>query len=232
MPVRSAAAAMTAMLVGLVPAGGAGAAELARVALLPIVVHAASQDSAYLSEGLVDMLAARLEQTGGISVLRIDSNSRSAHRLAVAVEAARNAGAQWVVFGSFTQFGSGASLDVRCARVSDGEEGEARRVFIQSGSLGEIIPKLDELASKLRRHVQGGATFAARAPGEAEDAAAAAAADAAALEELQRRVDALESAVYEQPSPAPEAAPQAGVDAPEASPFRSADAARDTPGLR
>jgi TolB-like protein len=189
--------------VALLLASGAASAEPpARVALLPIVVHSNAPDSAYLSEGLADMLAARLEQTGGVSVIRVETNARTT-KLPVAVEAARSAGADWVVFGSFTQFGSGASLDVRCARVAaeDGggdDEGAARRVFIQSGSLGEIIPKLDALAGNLRRHVTGRATLASSEGGEPE----AAPLGAQALDELRRRVDALERAVYEPPDTA------------------------------
>ncbi len=183
-------------------------AASARVALLPIVVHSSTPDSDYLSAGLADMLAARLEMGGGIAVTRIATNARTTKR-SVAIEAARNAKADYVVYGSFTQFGSGASLDVRCARVGESEEEDSgvRRVFIQSGSIGEIIPRLDALASKLRRFVNGQATQVSSVE-EAEGSGAR------GLSDLRKRVDALERAVYvegaaEVESNAGEAAPEA-----------------------
>lgn len=187
-----------------------------RVALLPIVVHAASAESEYLSEGLAEMLAARLEQSSDISVIRVESNARTTKQ-AAALEVGRSAGADYVVFGSFTQFGSGASLDVRCARVPAQGEGDgeaARRVFVQSGSLGEIIPKLDTLVAKLRRHVSGRDALVAQGTG------APAAGDGKALADLRQRVDALERAVYPPGAASAEDAvvsdlrpPEAGSDA-------------------
>jgi len=171
------------------------ASEPISVAMLPIVVHSASNESDYLSKGLVDMLSARLEQGGGIRVIRVESNARAANP-DVAVEAGRAAGAEFVVFGSFTQFGAGASLDVRCARVADGGEGgessQPREVFVQSGALGEIIPRLDDLAGRIAKYVKGGGVAA---PPEVSQGAVAPAA-AGAAGDLEGRVEALERAVF------------------------------------
>jgi hypothetical protein len=188
-------------------AGRAGSSR--RVALLPIVVHSAAKDSVYLSDGLADMLAARLERGGAVSVTRIQSNARSTTKLPVAVEAGRAAGADYVVFGSFTQFGSGASLDVQCARVPpSGESGGAgpRRIFIQSGSLGEIIPELDDLADKITRFLDGKAP-----PSSPRAPAASASSDPNDLGGILRRLDALERAVYLDGAAAPGAAGEADV---------------------
>lgn len=173
-----------ACLLGM--AGVAGAESL-RVALLPIVVHSSGGDTAYLSQGLADMLSARLEQGGGIDVVRIQSNDRSTTSNAVAVEAARSAGTDYVVYGSFTQFGQGASLDLQCAPVTDGDA-HPRRLFIQSGTLGEIIPKLDTLAEKISRYLRSG--------DETGASPEAPVASANGYDELRRRVEALERAVY------------------------------------
>jgi len=166
-----------------------------RVAMLPVVVHAASGESDYLSEGLAEMLSARLEQAGGIQVIRLDSNSRSTANPEVAISAGKAAKAEYVVFGSFTQFGSGASLDVRCARV-DGAAGkgdsESRQVFIQSGELGEIIPRMDDLSGRIVQFVKGGSVAAAPREG-----GSAGPAGSAAVGDLTRRVEALERAVFE-----------------------------------
>jgi hypothetical protein len=173
------------------------------VALLPVTVHSADAGSGYLRAGIASMLASRLEQFEEISVIRIEPEANGAGADA-ALAAGREAGAEFVVFGSFTQFGDGASLDLSCARVEGGEAG-ARRIFVQSGTLGDIIPKLDELAEKIRLHVSGGRAAAS--------AAVAPAPASAELGDLQRRVEALERSVFrsgpvQAPSgpPAPKAA--------------------------
>jgi outer membrane protein insertion porin family len=191
-----------ALLAAALLAAGAGRAEAApvSVALLPVAIHSNDAGAAYLSAGLASMLSSRLDQFEEISVVRLEAAPGADQEAARA--AARAAGADFVVFGSFTQFGEGASLDLNCARVEGGDA--ARRVFVQSGTLGEIIPKLDELAEKIRLYVSGG-----RAPA---DAAAAAPARPAELVELERRVEALERTVFRsgpEQGPAPPPAPKA-----------------------
>jgi TolB-like protein len=187
------------LFTGLIAAGlfafpAAAAAEPIRVAMLPIVVHAASGESDYLSKGLAEMLSARLEQAGGIEVIRLESNSRATTNAKVAISAGKEAEAEYVVFGSFTQFGSGASLDVRCARVGEAaakDDPESRQVFIQSGELGEIIPRLGDLSGRIVQFLKGSAVAAAPREGGAP-----APAGSPAVGELERRVEALERAVF------------------------------------
>ena len=69
-------------------------------------------------------------------------------KLEEALEIGREAGGDYVIFGAFTQFGDGASLDVQCVPLREPSLERtlaARRIFVQSGAIGEIIPKLDEL---------------------------------------------------------------------------------------
>jgi hypothetical protein len=160
-----------------------------RIALAPMAIHTAEPDSEYVSAGLAEMLSARLERSGAVAVVRLDPKAPPTS-LSAARESARAIGADYVVFGSFTQFGSGASLDVRCAPVAgsgDGDE-DARHVFIQSGTVGEIIPRLDDLADKVTRYVLRGAPPAPGAanaePGQSDEVA-----------ELRARVEALERAL-------------------------------------
>ena len=170
----------------IVPTGPV-AADATRVALLPVAVHSAEPDADYVSAGLADMLSARLERGGRVAVIRVPGASVGTDAKA-AVAAAQGVDAQFVLFGSFTQFGQGASLDIRCAPVGAGEA-PSREVFIQSGSIGEIIPRLDELAEKITRYLEG----------EGGGAAAVAGAEPAGgeqFDDLQRRVEALERAVY------------------------------------
>jgi hypothetical protein len=179
----------------LVPS--AAQAEAVRVALVPIQVHAAD-GAAYMSEGLGDMLSARLERTGRVSVVRVRDQGAGGG-LEAALEAGRKREADFVVFGSFTQFGTGASLDVQCAPVSSGPgAGTTREIFIQSGAVGEIIPQLEKVAEKISRYVATGVVAEANAaPG-----------DSTTLRDLLRRVEALERHV--QPSGPSAAASDAG----------------------
>ncbi|MBW2271500.1 MAG: hypothetical protein JRH16_23370 [Deltaproteobacteria bacterium] len=150
MLIRSLAIALFVLLCGAVPAQAG-----VRVALMPIAVYAAGADSVYLQSGLAAMIAARLDQYEGVSVVRPEIGGAPPASVDAARVAAEAAGAGFVLFGSFTRFGDGASLDLRCARVAapgEGEDAAARRLFIQSGKLAEIIPQLDTLAQKVARY--------------------------------------------------------------------------------
>ncbi|HKJ25211.1 MAG TPA: hypothetical protein VKB65_10345 [Myxococcota bacterium] len=187
-------------------AGEAGEIDLrARVVILPMVVNA-SGEQGYLRTGLSDMLASRLGRNPGVAVVRIDDPARATTDPARAARLGNELNAQFVVFGSFTQFGQGASLDVQCVEAGpydDDERPAARRVFIQSGTVGEIIPKLDETAQKIGRFVTGPAPAVAAAEPERSAAAPAVSAAAVApaapspeIEELRRRLDAIESYLF------------------------------------
>jgi hypothetical protein len=178
-----------AMWIGLAPT--LALAGSSRLVLLPVVVHSAANDSDYVSRGLSDMLSARIEQHGHLDVVRKDDPALATTQLDQALEAARAERGDFVLFGSFTQFGDGASLDLQCAPVAGGA-GEPRHIFIQSGSMGEIIPRLDELADKLDRYVRGDLTSEAVAAG----AGSATSPNSDAMAELQRRLEVLEQAVF------------------------------------
>lgn len=176
---------------GLLLAGTSVRAEGARVALLPVVVHASDQQD-YLRKGLGDMLAARLGQQRGISVVRVDDAAQATTELDKAVAAGSAAGAQYVVFGSFTRFGDGASLDLECAKVGGSD---AHELFVQAGTLGDIIPKLDVVAQRVAGYVVNGP--AAPPSVAAGDGAGVIRADPmrAEIDELKRRMTALEKTV-------------------------------------
>ena len=162
------------------------------VALAPIAVHAAGKESTYLSRGLSEMLSARLEQFDGIRVVPIEAEE------ADVLAAARSAGADYVLYGSFTRFGEGASLDLKCMATAEGG-GDLRRVFIQAGLVSDIIPKLDTLAEKVARFSISGEVTRRRAMTDGG-------AKTAGLADLTRRVEALEERVY---------APESGANASE-----------------
>ena len=132
-------------------AGPARAQEYLRIALLPVVVHSAESPE-YLRRGLADMLSSRFEQAGVFRVIRIDDPAKSTTRLAQALEVGREVGADFVLFGSFTRFGAGASLDMQAAATAASHGGETlREIFVHSGSIGEVIPDLEDLVGKVTR---------------------------------------------------------------------------------
>lgn len=182
---------LTGLLTGLSAglfAGTAAAVGEPKLLLLPIVVHSA-EDPAYLREGLRDMLTARLARIGSLSLIQPDGKAaeRGTSELEKARALGQKAGADFVLFGSFTRFGQGASLDVQCLPISKGRSAEPlREIFVHSGSIGEIIPDLDDLAGKVSRFARGELIPAKPA---------AAAVPAAELQNLRGRVAALEAAL-------------------------------------
>ena len=170
-------------------------AEIIRVALLPVSVNSSLAETDHLSAGLADMVAARLEQNGQILIIRLDApaNSREA-----AIAAGKKAGAEYVLFGSYTQFGDGASLDLRCARVVGEKAAAPRRVFIHAGSASEIIPKLGVLSESVARYLVGAA--APPEPLAGAEATAAGAPGAASLADIEQRVEALERVIFAPPA--------------------------------
>lgn len=178
-------------LVAVVAAGPARAEGTPKLLLLPIVVHSA-EDPDYLREGLADMLNARLARLGNLELVHASSTTAGTTELARAQDTARKLGADYVLFGSFTQFGQGASLDVQCASATGGPREPLREIFVHSGSIGDIIPDLDELAGKVSRFARG-ETVASNTP----SGAPAATLSARELQALLSRVKTLEATVSE-----------------------------------
>jgi hypothetical protein len=198
---------------------GAAQAGPVRVAILPVVVNA-SEGHDYLRAGMADMLASRIGREEGVAVTRIADVAKATTDAARAREVGREVGADLVLYGSFTAFGAGASLDLACTLTappqgSDDDEIPVRAIFIQSGTLGDIIPKLDTVAQRIAR-------FAAT--GEMAPVAAAPVAAAggngtshAQYDQLLQRIEALEKNVMDRGT-APVAAPPAAPVAPPAEP--------------
>lgn len=182
-------------------AGPAWAGEAVRVAVLPVLVHSDGPED-YLRNGLADMLASRLGQQEGVEVVRVDDPGRATVELEAARAQGQGLGADYVLFGSFTHFGEGASLDLACAPVPESAQAP-REIFVQSGTLGEIIPRLDELARKVARYLQDPAAPAPVSvpPPQADDTELL---DALSeLDELRARVDAIETELFSAGPPTP-----------------------------
>jgi len=173
-------------------AGAPAGAERPRIAILPIVVHTLD-DGDYLRAGMADMLASRLGRAPGVGVIRVSDPAAATTELAKAQEAARAVGADWVLFGSFTRFGEGASLDVRCAPVAGEPDDGPRSIFIQAGTLGDIIPRLDALAERVGRYVASGGTATPDVAAGPGDTGAGLSSLRSELRTLRERVEVLEA---------------------------------------
>jgi hypothetical protein len=181
-----------ALFAGVVLIGPAAAAQAQalRVALAPFQVNSSLTETEYLSSGLSDMIVARLEQGGQIAIVRLGEgvSDRKA-----AIEAGKQVGAEHVLFGSYTQFGEGASLDLNSVSVRETDEDAPRRVFIQAGDLSAIIPQLDDFSERISRHLVGASVAAA--PTEVVSEAPVSGAPSSAILDLEQRVEALEQMI-------------------------------------
>jgi hypothetical protein len=194
------------LALGLLAAGGAHAAEPARVAVLPVVIHS-MEESGYLREGISEMLSSRLTQQPGVAAVRVEDAGAATADLDAARAAGRAAGAEWVLYGSFTRFGEGASLDLRCVPVASDAPVSQRSVFVHAGTLAELIPRLDGVVQRIGAHVRGGVANAnapVAAPAETPEVLAE-------LQALKARVAALEAqrTAAAAPAPAPKEAESA-----------------------
>lgn len=162
--------------------------DTVRIALLPMRVHS-SESREYLRAGLVDMLVSRLEQIEAIHVIRVDDPSKATTSYDQAAEAGRELGADYVLFGSFTQFGQGASLDVQLAATGSNQS-PMRQIFVQSGTMADVIPDLDSLVGKISRYAVSDFDYRTSA-----DAPQPGAPRRESLAELRERVAQLEAAL-------------------------------------
>lgn len=189
-----------ALAVGLVPlaigALHAQQPEKPRLLMLPIIVHSAESPD-YVRGGLADMLSARFARTGALELVRVDDPARGTTQLEQAIAAGRRADADYVLFGSFTRFGKGASLDVQCSPVvPDATREPLREIFVHSGSIGEIIPDLDELVGKVSRFARGEA-LVSRGASAGSASASASTVSSPDLAEMLERIESLEATVTE-----------------------------------
>jgi TolB-like protein len=193
------------LLLGVAP--GAAQAQV-RVAVLPLQVNALEQHD-YLQKGLADMLTSRIGRVEGVSVLRVDDPKKATRKQDQARSTAQDLGAEYVVFGSFTAFGGGASLDLICSSVADGT---TKRGFVQAGNMGEIIPQLDGVAEKIARFAAAGAAAAPAVAAAPPSAKAGGGAEAERIRELESRIEALERVVFSQPKEPLEESDVRGTD--------------------
>ena len=188
--------------------GAQATADRVKIAVLPVVVHS-SESRQYLRDGIADMMSSRLEQVKELEVIRVDDESLATNRASEAIAEGRKLGADYVLYGSFTRFGEGASLDVQCVAVAEDEAGApVRRIFVQSGHIGSLIPDLDDLVGRITRFAVE--DFDVRATDVDTSTGVSRRSE---LAELRARVQALEEALRQQgiAVPAPQVEPSTSV---------------------
>ena len=134
-------------------AGIAHAEERVRVALLPMLVRSA-EGREYLQQGLSDMLVARLARDERLAIVPVEDPQKATADLAAARATAKANGADYVVYGTFTRFGEGASLELLCAPVRE-EVHEPRRIYVHAENMGALMPLLDGVAQRATYAVLG-----------------------------------------------------------------------------
>jgi len=182
----------------------AGADERVRVALLPLVVHS-GEGREYLQQGMNDMLVSRIGRDRRIAVIPVEDATTATTDVAAARKTGQANDARYVVFGSLTRFGEGASVDLSVATVSDAG-GEARTIYVHADTMGALIALLDGAAERVAGIAHGGTGAVAAGPD------GAGAPDASELQQLRRRVEALERTVFSNNGASQPAGKDAGAE--------------------
>ncbi len=137
----------------------APAAPSSRLLTVPFLIHA-EKDLSFLNNGIQSMLGARLTHDGRSQVMRHGqpvASEAEARKLAAAQ------GADYVVVGSLTLFGTSVSTDAVLVEVATGQ---ALVRFSESGTdSGDVIRHIDQFAQQVNQDVLGMApkTYAAPA---------------------------------------------------------------------
>ncbi len=136
---------------------GAESGQEAGVVILPFEVNA-QQELAYLEESLPTLLQQRLADKG----IQVRPHDRTMALIAeqnidyldmnTARDLALLSSAGYAVYGSFSQVGETLSIDVRLVEAFGMKPPKA--LFITKKGLINVLPAIDELAEKIRRHLQ------------------------------------------------------------------------------
>ena len=129
-----------------------------RVAVLPFEVNA-EKDLTYLQEGILDMLSSRLAWPDKVDVIN-KAEVKSVLDGAGGFEGESRAlliggklKADYVLFGSLTVFGDSVSIDSRMVDVSGRRE--PLPFFVQTRTINEVIPQINQFATDINQNVFG-----------------------------------------------------------------------------
>lgn len=132
------------------------ATESAKVALLPLTINAPDRLD-YLRHGLQDIMASRLSWEGKVLVLDKALVEKALAKVSGpidetrALEIGKNLGADYVIFGSLTMAGAGASIDLRVADLGKKQAGD--KFFTQTKGMDEVIPRVNDLMEDINEKV-------------------------------------------------------------------------------
>ena len=128
------------------------ASDAVRVAVLPFQINGGA-DIDYLNEELPSLFAQRLANKG-MKVIPPKETLRLLKRqkvgqlnLAAARAIAKQTGADYAVYGSFSKTGDAFSIDARMVDASG--EKSAQPLFVQKANMMELLPAVDELVEKM-----------------------------------------------------------------------------------
>jgi TolB-like protein len=147
------------------------AADVKRVALIPFKINA-KEDLTYLRDGINDMLTTRLSQNERITVIQRSEVEQAvgAAALSGAITEAEargigsKLGAAFVMTGSLTVLNENVSIDAKMIDIAGHRPTMA--FFEQADSLGEVITKINTMASQINAGLSGQAAVATAAPAQ------------------------------------------------------------------
>ena len=115
---------------------------LKRVAVMPFQLHGL-QELSYLRESMIDMLSSRIGSYGKFDIVDKSLLLSLLKKGDGPIEVGREVGADYIVLGGMTRLGNSLSLDVK---VVDTKGATVTHAFATARELGEVIPKVEELA--------------------------------------------------------------------------------------
>ncbi|RLC01673.1 MAG: hypothetical protein DRH90_15675, partial [Deltaproteobacteria bacterium] len=141
--------------------------ESVKIAITPFALNA-PEDMQYLKSGIHDMLETRLSHDQDVVVISEEKTAQAMQGMQEpldeneAREIGQRLGADFVLFGSLTVFGSSASLDARLVDVIGNEE--TFTFFEQSETIDDLVPKINTLSRNINAKMTGAALAAISAP--------------------------------------------------------------------
>ena len=148
--------ALCFIVVALFAAAPTQAAQ--RVLVLPFKMNA-PQDVTYLQQGILDMFASRLENPGNVQVVSKLEAQQAFKRAGGNIDAstaqnlAKQAAANYVLFGSVTVLGNNVSIDAKMAPVTS--DGQPLSMFAQAEGMDSVIPKVNQFADEINSKMFG-----------------------------------------------------------------------------
>ena len=117
------------------------------------------QDVTYLQQGILDMLASRLEWEGHVQVVSKPEAKRAFQQAGgdisetKARQLGKSLGADYVLFGSVTVAGESVNLDAKMVDLT-GQRAPVT-VFSQSKGMDGVIPEVNAFATRINNQVFG-----------------------------------------------------------------------------